>query len=189
MKKLNELTNDELFNLFEKNAWLREKMCSFCEESVNDYISDYLYGFRKINGLEYSIGYNDYFTFNGYRAGVQGYEDFIYACMEVQRSYCLFSDKTETLLKRINAKLELYTEAWQGYRDISDKNYERLEKWIDKGIETLCNEILSFCKDIYDSAYDKDYQEEELLNFVEWNGSDYETDGTYIYETIHKKYA
>lgn len=192
MKLLNELTTEELKELYNNNTFLREQTAEEAAETVSFWLDEVLDNFRNCGGVDYNIGYpGNYFTFLTSRAGYNDYKAFFEICTDLNHDFCIFSDRTTELLKRVNDRLVFYLESIFGCEDISDDNQEKITEWIDKKvISALCSDILDFCVSDYDAQFDNDYLINEALPlFVENCGDNYETDGQYIYETTRRRFA
>lgn len=189
-KLLNELTNEELKELYKVNNFLQEQASETAADNVQFWLDDILHYFRGTKA-EYNIGYpGNYFHFNDTWAGYNDYKSFFEALETVKNTFCVFSEKTAAKIERAGKKIDFYLESIFGYEDISEENSERITKYIDGLFKTASDEILQFLVSDYESQFDEELIIDEFLPlFVENCGDQYETDGEFIYETECRKYA
>ena len=185
MKLLEDLTPEELQNLYSVNKKLQEMATEQATNSADYFISDILSYFSGIHGVDYNIGYpGSYMSVKPHAI-----PDFIRACQDMQKSYCILSDETAAKIDRAEARADFYKEARNGYETISDDKYLQLEKWIDRIISDAAGEIARSLDDEYNAAYTDEAARDNLECLIDNIGSQYETDGRYIYEIDRRKYA
>ena len=182
---LSELTTEEAEALFYKNSKLRELASEQAQESESFWLDEYLQPFQNIRGLSYNIGYPA--TFMTVRESA--YKDFLEAADNAQAMFCLFNPETAAKLERAAARIDLYDEASAGYYDMSDKQFEKLEKWLANIIESAAAELVTRLAEELEISYTEEAAKEALEILLENIGDQYETDEVYIYETTVRKYA
>lgn len=177
---LNNLTNEELTELYNNNKWFREHVYNYAVECENDYLSEILEPLRECKGINYQLG-------SGYRDFIDIRFDYIDEIMDgfykMQRNYCVFPDNETDTIKRLKDKAAFMSECVNGYTDISDDRWCNLFAWYEKHIDHLKRELIDFCQNIMD-VDGINYVE----SYVECVGDDYMTDGTVIYETKVREY-
>ena len=183
MKRLSELTTEEIKTLLQENKTFKEWAQEYAQESADLNISFILRPFQDVRGIDYNIGYpGDYF-----RVSQEYYKEFLRACQE-DDVFHMFSESTQELINRAENKSVFFEDCLYNYIDISDKKWSCLEKWMDEAVHTATNEILQFCIAENENVFNDAFIEEEAVLFCE-NNDQYETDGRYIYEITRRKYA
>ena len=182
MKKLlSELSFEDAKNLLSGNKWMQTQVYEYAMDCISDDISEVCSYLNKVKYIRYNLGdiYGDYIRVDqGY------YKDFIQAVKDIDKDLCILDSLNFKKLDRIEKKLDFYDDCISGYEDISDRQFELLEHWIESGIEESKKAILDYIDNLQD--YDQDYYLESYLDIY---GGDYETDMQYIYELTVKKYA
>lgn len=186
MEKLIELTLDQQKALFIKNAWLKKQAENRAEEEADFWADEVLSYFRNVRGIRYSIGYCNY---NYLEVDYNHYNDFLEALRDAQKDICILSDEEALILSRLENKIEFYRDCCSGYEDISDARFSHLEKWIEGNIKYLCDCIVKYISSSYDYYYSDEGAADALELLIDNIGTDYETDGIYIYELEVRKYA
>lgn len=183
MKKLSELTPEEIKALLQENETFKKWAQEYAQESTDLNISYVLRPFQGLRGIDYNIGYpGDYF-----RVSQEHYKDFLEACQEYE-VFFMFSESTQKLINRAENRAGFFEDCLYNYIDISDKKWSCLEKWMNEVVHTATSEILQFCTAENENIFDDAFIEEEAIFFCE-NNDQYETDGRYIYEITRRKYA
>jgi len=180
-KLLNELSADELNELYTQNNWLREECAHYRDDSVSCLRDEILHHFRGIRSVDYCIDDCGY-SFMRVKDTCD-YSAFLSACRDIQHDYCVFDTAAEKLLGRLSAKINLYRDAYGCYVEMSDRRYAQLEGWIESGLETICSALEEYLLALNVAA--EEYLEDFMMNC----GEDYETDGTFIYELEVRKHA
>lgn len=181
-KLLSSLTPGELENLYNANSWLKKQ----CEESreldIEFELNEIADGLRAAKHLNFEIGgYSDYIRVkNGY------YEEYLDTLQDMQNKFYIVGDTLQKTLDRLTEKARFYDSCCVGYEDISEKQFDLLEKWFLSGIKELNDYILEY---VYQIVNNYEYIIEELEIVIDRIGNDYETDGTFIYETEVRKYS
>ena len=181
---LASLPVEELREIIHTNEALRQITFDALNDSGDFWLGDFLRPFDKIKGLRYEFnpcGYGNYI-----KCPVSGYAEFIDAFICSVEAY---DDNAEliALAKRLAARADFYAEAYNGWADISEKNYYMFESWMESGMEKLYNYINEFAENCYD--FSKEAFEEEFIGGVLFNNEDlYIDDDGNIFETIVKYY-
>ena len=177
MKRLNELTIEELKGLYAKNKWLQTQGEEYRDETAYFWVDEYLHDIPK--RIDYRIeAYNSYMYIAMY-----DYADFVEYCDAIEKDFGIFYEY-EGLIKRLLTRTDFYRDCVQGYEDISDDKFDLLNNWMTAGVEMLKDHLVECLQ----SEYEVDPV--ELLDcLIENIGDDYETDGEYIYELNVRKYA
>lgn len=182
MKKLSELTPEEIKSLFKCNKFMQERAQDYAQENAEIVVSEILHPFNRMHGIDYNIGYPaNYFTVQQ-----EAYKDFLDACEN--HDFSIFSEELENKIKRANDRAHFFNYLLLGYEDISDSRYRSLEAWLDGIVEEAAEAIVDYCVAEYDAVFDTFVQIEAAEMFCDFNDN-YETDGAYIYETTRRKYA
>ena len=179
---LSELSFEDAKRLLSGNKWLQTQVYDYSMDCISYDISEIARYLDKVNYIDYSLGgvYGDYIKVNYHY-----YKEFIDAVRELDKDLCIFPESFNfEKLDRIYNKLSFYDDCNCGYEDISDRQFELLEKWIESGVNDAVKAILNYIDGLQD--YDEDYYLESWLDIC---GGDYETDKQYIYELTVKKYA
>ena len=183
MKKLSELTTEEIRNLLSCNEWMKKQAQEYSEEGAQIVVDEVLKPFQELRGIRYNIGY----PANYMDIPQEYYKEFLNACEN--HDYCgIFTEETARMIERAGKRAYFFTDCLYGYEDISNENYERLEKWIDEIVHAAAIEIVAFCAAEYENAWNDEVVKESAIMFCDCNDS-YETDGKYIYETEVRMYA
>ena len=184
MKRLDELTPAEVNSLLSVNKWLRKQAEERAEENAGILVEEILAPFRTMCAVDYNIGYPaDYFNI-----GYNGYKDFLYACIEHDYIELLFGDFFPQI-ERAAERAQFFENCLYDYEDISAQNYDRLETWISKTVETAARCIVDACKQEYIYATTDEAIQDAAAAFCDFCGDDYETDGKIIAETTCRQYA
>ena len=183
MKKLNELTAEEVKELLKVNNYLREQAQAWADDNAQEVINECLRPFERMYGIDYNIGYPaNYFSVQ------QGsYKDFLFACLDHEYKESLFAGFLAEI-ERASKRAYFFEDALNGYEDISDKNWKRLEKWMDNIVRIATESIVSDCTEVYENSYDEETITETALCFCE-NSDDLLTDGKQIVELNPRIYA
>ena len=180
-KLLNELSADELNELYRNNTWLREQCADYMSDSVyyqRDEILDYI---RRIGGIDYCIDDcgHSYIRLDN----VDEYPDFLSACRKLAVAFCVFDEETEVLLNRLYLHSPLYRMYYHREMEISDYRWSHYEKWMESGVKKISSALVEYLLSF--DGDPREYLEDFLMNC----GNDYATDGTYIYETTYRRFA
>lgn len=185
MRKLIELSDKELKELYNKNSFLREEADNYAADSAYIQVDEFLRPFDKMIGVDYSIGdCGDYFNFNMSRGNLA---DFLSAAEECGRDYCFLTDELNSKITRAKSRADFYIDARNGYENISDSKFEKLEEWIEGIVADVCRAICDEASDFYTS--EPELLANDLGWFIEANYADYTTDGALIYEPQIRAYA
>lgn len=177
MKKLTELTPEELKTLFHNNKHLQQVVLNYSQDDIFMYIGDILKPFEKMHGVDYSISnYNDYFTVKE-----NAFCDFLEGVEEMQTAYCILSDDTFKQVTRALKKADFYTDILEGYQEVTNKTYNNLFKWFSGIVHIVTSEILKHCQDDIMYYYDNNNLCAYFLEMID--SFDYfQTDGKKLYE-------
>lgn len=177
---LNNLTSEELTELYNHNKWFQEHIYNYAIECENDYLSEILEPLRECKGLDYQLG-------SGYHDYINIRFDYIDEIMDgfykMQRNYCVFPDSDTDIIKRLRDKAAFMSECVNGYEDISENRWCNLFKWYENHIERLKHELIDFCQQLMDIN-----EEEWIESYVDCIGDNYMTDNNIIYETTVRSY-
>lgn len=183
MKRINELTAEELTTVFENNKILRERLYDSVSDDANYWVENWLGSFER-GAIDYSLdisGYYNYFSVcdNG---------KFLEGMKEVQSNYYAISDEWN---KTIKYAYELVNRLEYMEYDLSDRDYERLSGRIEELVEDIRREFYREIRAAYDACDDEQYQLEYFLDcYAETLTNDYYVDDEYkLYQTITKCYA
>lgn len=181
-KNINELTFEELEQLFENNLDIRNKVWSDYLDMCGDLLEDsFLYAFRKNRGVDYSISYS------GVRFSVNSpyYPEFLSDCMTIINSgFVVFSDDTAERIRRAIKKNWLYDSG-----DCSEENWARFSGWYENIVRAAIEDIRSYCIGEYEAADDLDTLTDWAFNYYENSNIVVNMEDWTAYETIVKRYA
>ena len=143
MKKIKNLTIEELKQVFNNNQKLQDDVLQVAQEDSCFWIQEYMNCFDGC-AVDYNIGYpGNYIT-------IKNQYEFIQGIKELQRFYCYLSEEdeknalyAEELIKRYN-KLPYYDE----------KNADRLNLKIEELTEKVKNNLLKQLVNEYNYYYD-----------------------------------
>lgn len=148
MKKISELNQEELKEVFHSNDKLQYKVYEDYQESEMDHISEILDSFKPALN-DWSIGFNNY---NSLR--VKDHKAFLECALDAQNDFCFLSDewtpRIETLLSKYSTLYNM---------DYDDKNYDQLENWLEEQTQEVIDEVLNQFNKMtqYDNKYILDY--------------------------------
>ena len=184
MKRLSELTPEEVKALLSVNKWLKKTAEERAQENAGFLVEEILEPFRTMSGIDYNVGYPaDYFD-----VGYTAYKDFLYTCIDHDYKELVFGDFFPQI-ERAADRAQFFENCLFDYEDISAKNYDRLETWIASIVEKAARSIVCACNLEFEWAYTDEAIEEAAAAFCEFNGEVLETDGKIFAETTCRKYA
>ena len=187
MKKLIDLSMEEIKKLFNCNDWLKNQAHERAAEEADFFGEEVLSYFHNVRGIRYEIAGS--WNRNYFEVNYNNYNDFLEALRSAQKNICILSDEEEKVLSRLEKKIDFFRDCSCGYEDISEKRYNHLEKFIDNSITFLCDCIVKYISSSYDFYNSDEGAAESLEILIDNIGADYETDGRYIYEIDVRKYA
>lgn len=200
MKKyIEDMTREELREVFDNNNSLRGEAWQNAVESVDSWISDYLQGIGR--AADYSIG-----TYGHNYMTVKNIPEFLEWVQACNNSFGIFydleRDKPENVAKLCEKAEELHEKSDYGvyskrdgcYYDLSDDDAERVENRLDEILELFTDAFLDMCRREYDYFDDNEnlfsYWLEEIyggLGF--WDEYYLDTDeGKYTLVRAYMKY-
>ena len=189
---LSTLNDEELKALFEKNNHLQEVMYDYGCEDAGLYFDE----------IASTFSYTDYRTgkketrrsaffecdsYGRYYVKIQDEEEFLTACNNLQKEYCFINDQAAAaLIPRLLKKVEFYIECVNGYEDISESRFEKLEKWMQAGLDKIKNLLAYYLRENIEGYTDFNYLKDEFVYQVKENNnfSDYMTDGEKVFFTV-----
>jgi hypothetical protein len=198
-RKIIDLSKEELRKVWDKNEKLRTRVFdSMNDDIINFYLEEKLSCFNhspkgtiqpSAFSVSYELDYSGYYNYFTIKNRIQFIEDL----KDCQRDYCILPDNEydEKLLNKLVEKQELLDDY---YNNLSDKNYNRLEKWLDNHFDKLEAAVYKELR----SEFDILNNENDLFEwFYECEIDNMNTDGFYIddnynlYEHVSyiKKYA
>lgn len=194
-KKLNYENGIEIFKNNEK---LRERVWMDALENDAYYQADEILSyFRHYNEAtqkryetlkDYSIDYCGAYVI----ANDKYYKEFLKDCIKVAEVFGIFDDmhNIRNIFNRVIDKIDLYEDATTGYYDMSDTNYNRLEKWIETTINEACEYIAQYAQEFYTQFDDAGILEDYFLTiWLEYNDNFQIDENGHIYETITRYIA
>lgn len=170
MKKINNLTINELKKVFANNQELQNEVYNDAIDVANMYIRDYMECFES-GAIYYNIGYpGDYITVRDARKFVDGLRD-------IYKSFCVLPDESLKLINYCDDLLNRYEEIYM----INWKNADRLEKRINELITDLKNVFFERVLVEYNYYYNGDNLQEYFIeNYMERMNDNYYVDDNYI---------
>lgn len=181
-KLLNDLSLEEFKTLLSVNKWLREDFAEYARDQKESFVWDVMEYFKGLDSFDYCVDeYRPYCYIHIDNAAE--YPDFISACYSLNHDMCVI-EKTRGNLERLNKKVGFYAACVNGYEEISDSRFNCLESWIIENIRVVSDEILNYC------ISEIETDDLEFFDiYLEGNGTEYTTDGRYIYPVNEIKYA
>ena len=155
MKKLSELTIEEVRSLLASNKWMKERAEEWAQESAEIVVSDILRPFNRMHGVDYNIGY----PADRFEVGYPAYKEFLFACSEHEYKEWIFGDMLAKI-ERATDRVHFFENCLYDYEDISAANYDRLEKWLSDIVEEAARAIVYACNEEYAHLYDDDARAE-----------------------------
>lgn len=192
-KKLNELSNTELEELFRNNQFLQSEIIDERSDNENYYVLNEIVSYfehynNATNRRTFSALFDENYNRSNITVKIENYADFLDDCITFDNSGLGFSDELKPLIKRLAGRAQFFIDCYFNYEDISDKNYLLLESWIKKGVNKLIQELQKMIDDIYDSVYDDDYNysyfEDAVYNCDRFD--DITTDGRNVFFEVCK---
>ncbi len=143
MKKFEELTIEELKQVFNNNEKLQDNVLQAAQDDICYFINEYMNCFNR-GTLEYNIGYpGNYMT-------IKNSYDFIQGLKELQKDYCYLSEDSEKNIKYCDHLMNRHNNL--PFDDYI--NAGRLENRINGIIIELKNDFLKSLVDEYNYYYD-----------------------------------
>lgn len=175
MKKLKDLTVEQLKIVFDKNEKLRVEVFKDMFDCVDGIAIEILRNFD-LKALSYEI---DVSHFNHHCFIVKDRRSFAESLVDVNNMYGVLDEDSTQQLNRVIHLIDHFDDVEY---DLSDVNYTRLDKRIDEVIDTLKNKLYKFIWDEYDAIYDDSNQLDYYLDFYssERMSDDYYIDDNYI---------
>ena len=152
MKKLSELTTEELKKVYNNNQKIQDDVFDALVESANFCIGEYLNNFER-GALKYDLsvsGYGDFLT-------VKNIDLFVEGLSISESMYCWLPDCAEKI-DRLSALVDRYNKV--GYT-LSIDNDNRLQDRIDELTDGLRIELFNAVRREYDACCDA----ENLINY------------------------
>lgn len=185
MKLLKELSIKEANDLFNNNKKFRELCEEYARESAYFWNEEILQPLLKCSGVNYGI---DAYSYSYIKiSSIDYYHDFLKACKDIAKSYCIFSDETTAKIKRAIDKTYTLQDATYGYIEISDAKYSNLETWMNDIIETAKSELIEAITKNQEYGYSDDGARDQIEILID-NNDFYMTDGVKLYETVVRCY-
>ena len=190
---LSALSDEELKALFAKNNHLQEVMYNYGNEDASIYFDD----------IASVFSYTDYRTgkketrrsaffecdsYGRYYVTIKDEEEFLTACNNLQKDYCFINDQAAAaLIPRLLSKVAFYEDCCCGYEDISESRFEKLEKWMQAGLDKIKNMLAYYLRENIEGYTDFNYLQEEFVYQVKENNNfcDYMTDGEKVFYTVN----
>lgn len=149
MKKLRDLTVEELKIVFDKNEKLKNEVFNESVEDVGYYISDIMSTFRDSADWCFSVDQYDDFI------NVKNRALFIHYFTMAQKMFCILNPHDESILDKTYNLIDHFIDIAD---DLSDLNYERMYDRIGELVSYLTHTLYKFIRHEYDSCFDEDYQ-------------------------------
>lgn len=156
-KYIKDMTNEELREVWERNQKLRKEVWEDAIDTVDSYISDYLYNIGK--SAKYDISYC------GQWMRVQEEKTFLEWVMTANSDYGIFYDIERDESGKVDKLCETGIELKEKllYCDLSEKNAERMEKRLHDICVLFCDSFLDCCR----AEYDWIDSDENLFSYFE----------------------
>ena len=173
MKKLSELTTDELKKVYKNNQKLQDDVFDALLEDVNFWVGQYLNNFER-GAIDYSFsadGYRDFLT-------VKSVDLFIEGLSISEAMFSWLPDYAEKIIY-LSALVDRYNEV--GYT-LSIDNDDRLQDRIDELADGLRIELFNAVRREYNDCFDAENAINYFIEFysVECMDNTYYVDDNYI---------
>lgn len=192
------LTSENALDIWAKNEKLRGRVWSDALENESYYQCDEVLSYFRHYNKATQKGYE---TLKDYeidycRAWIKPNKDhlkeFFEDVLKVSEDFCILDDlqNIQKKLTRVIDKIDLYEDAATGYYEMSDKNYYRLEAWIEKTLDYVCDYLSQYLQEFYNQFDDENVLEDYFLTFwLEYNNGLQVDDAGNVYETITRVIA
>ena len=154
MRKLKELSFNELVICLDSNSTLWDKAYNLFTESQNDYVSELMADWQT-SADWFELGSDAYIP--ELVVSNANYEKFLLGLKESNKKYGFIENQMK-LVDRLLEKSTLYKLRVLGY--LPGKCFDEFEAWFETGIETICNAI---CEEIQ-SYYSTDTS--DIANYL-----------------------
>lgn len=185
-KLLEDLTTEEIKSLLSANKKFKEMCEEYAQENADFWNEEILKPFARVRGINYEISLCRYSYID---IGMGAYKPFLEGCEKLAHDFCIFDDTQAERINRALTRTDFYEECLNGYIDISETRFNHLNTWLESLVNDLKNVIIKEVLANYESVYDNATLEETAETVADTYGTDYETDGLYLYETQVRKYA
>lgn len=169
MKRISELSIDELKMVFAKNSKLEEDVFNDMFENADFWNGEYLDSWQW-GGIDYSIGWD-----RGTYFKCTDYDNFLAGLEYAQNCYGFLADKYKSIIDYTNHLVRRLKNLYV-YSNYYDENYERLENRIDELIEELEHACYKRFMEEYEYCFGYDNQLDYFINCY----SDNMTDDYYV---------
>lgn len=194
---INTLSNDELKKVWENNQKLKDEIFQRILDDEYYFVQNEIYGcFRHYDSLNsretWSMETHESSQCFYITVKESDYSQFLEDCRNLIKYVATeFTEDNEKMIERLSQKVDFYRDCVEGYEDISDDRFQKLEKWFDKGINDLAGALKETVDKYIDSAYDSDYSFEYFADGCFLDDSELyiiDNDYTQVYEDITKVY-
>lgn len=183
MKYIRDCSREELKQVFNTNAKLREEIFDRMMNNASFWIDEYLRCWER-GSINCEISSSCYSYFKS-----KDNTKFIDGLREAQRVFCFLADD---MYDKIDYCDKLVHRLWLMEDILSEKNHRRLENRVDELVKELEDACVKRFSEEYDACYEEEYQLEEWLSCMSDEKADcYIDDDFKMYEiiTIKKEYA
>ena len=195
MRSIADLSFYEMRDLLERNGMIRDMVWSSYTDYIGEMVDgDVLWAFehRTKKGTRYTCDYEVGYCGARMHVAQKDYAEFVNDCLELESSGIeLFFEGTAEKLKSLREKADDFECGLNGTSDVTDEEWNKLEKEFDDGIDTAVGEILQYCRDEFNAADDADsLADYACTSWAEQNARlEVGDDGITVYETVLKTYA
>jgi hypothetical protein len=190
---MEKLTDNNGIEIFRNNAQLRARVWEDALENDAYYQADEILSyFRHYNAAtgrryetlkDYEISYCGAYV----KADPKYKKEFLEDCIKCAEVFGIFDTmhNIKNIFNRVIEKIDLYEDAAAGYYDMSDNNFYRLEKWIDKTIDEAAGYIAAYAQEAYEQFDDPGVLEDYFSTvWLEYNDGLQVDEAGAVYETI-----
>lgn len=147
IKDFNDLSFDEFCKVWDNSEKLRHDAW---ESYLDDITEDVWSIAHALNMTDYNLSYCGCWCY--VRQG--DYKIFLESCVDIQKDCEFFTDADFAKIERAAARAEFFADALEGFADISDDKFAKLEKWMDSIIEDTCRAICDIFRSEFDAVDD-----------------------------------
>lgn len=191
LEKLSNLNYEQLKALYKNNQYIRETV--FQEAAADRYyfieneIISYFRKYDKANSREkYAANFDEYYPgVFAVKVKQDNYKFFLECCRDIQKATEIFNPEIEEIITRLSGRAVFFESCLNGFSDISDSNFDRLETWFNAGIKKISEALRENIQAEHDCIFDYDFLLEYFGYMIELEQlENMETDGKTVYEYI-----
>lgn len=157
-KLVSELSREELKEVFNANQKLQVDVLEDMQENEIHWINEHMENLEKsIRRYEISPYAKSYISVYD---ELEKLSQFVDGALQNQKDFCVLADEETPKIEKLAAKFEtLFDMEWE------NKQYENLEKWLEKEVDELAEKIANYYDSVFRSLYDEENQLDYFIEF------------------------